>query len=162
MPSAAFIAGRAQRAFRGGRNAVLALALPFALGGVPASAQSTTDATTAMELTLELNALQPVERGCRFTFMVSNGLGKEISQVAFEIALFTKAGMISRLTIVDFKDLPAGKTKVRQFDFRDIDCADVGRVLVNDATQCVGNGVEADACIRHLNTRTGTEVVFGS
>lgn len=113
-------------------------------------------------LTLELNALQPSERGCRFTFVASNTLGSEVSQVAFELALFTKAGMISRLTIVDFKELPDGKTKVRQFDFPNMDCADIGRVLVNDATQCVGDGIEPGACIRNLKTQTGTEVTFGS
>ena len=162
MPYATHIAGFARRAFRFHGNAALALALalPVAFGGVSAGAQPADAAAT--EITLELNALQPTDRGCRFTFLVSNDLDKEISQVAFELALFTKAGMISRLTIVDFKDLPVGKTKVRQFDFPGVDCADIGRVLVNNATQCAGDRVEADTCIRHLNTRTGTEVVFGS
>src|SRR5690606_3274290 len=111
---------------------------------------------------LELNALQPRERGCRVTVLVSNDLGKELSHVAFELALFTKAVMIPRLTEVDFNDLPGGKTKVRIYEFIMPDCNDVGRVLVNNTSQCVGDGVEADACIRQLKTKTATEVTFGS
>src|SRR5690606_39648754 len=106
----------------------------------------------AGELALGLNWVQPGGRGGRVAFRVSNALGKELSQVAFELALFTKAGMISRLTVVDFKDLPVGKTKVRQYDLPSLNCADVGRILVNNTTECAGDGVEADACIRHLKT----------
>ena len=112
-------------------------------------------------LTVELNALQPSERGCRFTFMATNGLGGELSSVGLELVLFDKAGMVSRITIVDFKDLPEGKTKVRQFDFSGVDCGDLGRVLVNDATECAGAGIEPKACIRHLKTQSRTETAFG-
>ena len=117
---------------------------------------------TAPALAVELNALQPIENGCRFTFVTTNNLGGELANAAFELVLFDKAGMVSRMTIVDFKDLPQGKTKVRQFDFSGVDCANVGRVLVNDATQCVGDGIEPGACIRNLKTETRTETVFGS
>lgn len=112
-------------------------------------------------LSVELNALQPTDTGCRFTFVVANSLGGTLASAAFELVLFDKAGMVSRLTIVDFKDLPDGKTKVRQFDFSGVDCAGLGRVLVNDATQCTGEGIDAKACIAGLKTSTRTEVQFG-
>lgn len=115
----------------------------------------------APSLTVELNALQPSERGCRFTFIANNGLGGELSSVAFELVLFNKANVVNRITIVNFKDLPAGKTKVRQFDFSEVDCADLGRVLINDATECAGAGIEPGACIRRLETKTQTAITFG-
>lgn len=158
--SARSVPGNRKRASVAAASAVFAC-----LSILPATAQaqeSSAGEAASSSLTLELNALQPSERGCRFTFVATNELGNEVSQVAFELALFDKAGMISRLTIVDFKELPQGKTKVRQFDFPSVDCADLGRVLVNDATQCVGENVEAQACIRNLKTKTGTDVVFGS
>ena len=130
-------------------------------GAVAASAQDAQQAAAQPSLTVELNALQPSERGCRFTFVVTNQLGGELKSAAFELVLFDKAGMVSRITIVDFKDLPEGKTKVRQFDFSGIDCANLGRILVNDATECAGDGIEPKACIRHLKTETRSETVFG-
>ena len=127
----------------------------------PAANGTASGETGEQALTLELNALQPSERGCRFTFMATNGLGGDLSSAAFELVLFDKAGMVSRITIVDFKDLPEGKTKVRQFDFSGIDCANLGRILVNDATECAGTGIEPKACIRYLKTETRSETVFG-
>lgn len=139
-----------------------ALAAVF-VSPVEVSAQEAPGATgETPSLQLELNALQPSDKGCRFTFVAFNQLGGEVSQVAFELALFDKAGMISRLTIVDFKELPQGKTKVRQFDFPGVDCGNLGRVLVNDTTQCMGANIEPQACIRNLKTETGTDVIFGS
>lgn len=160
---AAAILKRAVRSKNNMMSAAAAGVSLLAVGMLPAAAQDAAPQVAAnSSLSLELNALQPSERGCRVTFLVSNELGKELSQVAFELALFTKAGMISRLTVVDFKELPVGKTKVRQYDLPKLDCNDVGRVLVNNTTQCVGDRVEADACIRQLKTKTATEVTFGS
>jgi len=112
-------------------------------------------------LTVELNALQKSDRGCRFTFVATNQLGAELSKAAFELVLFDTQGKVSRLTVVDFKDLPQGKTKVRQFDFSGLDCANIGRVLINDATECAGRGLYPKACIQSLTARTDTEVTFG-
>ena len=137
------------------------LVVAAAFGAAPAAAQETEEPAAEPSLLVELNALQPSERGCRFTFVVTNGLGGELASAAFELVLFNKAGMVSRITIVDFKDLPEGKTKVRQFDFANVDCADLGRVLVNDATECAGTGIEPKACIRYLKTETRTEAIFG-
>ena len=124
--------------------------------------ETTTSASgsgSAAELLLELNGLQPSDKGCRLTFVVTNNLGAELEQAAFEIALFNELGLVDRLTVLDFKDLPAGKTKVTRFDLSGADCAKVSRVLVNTATQCKGSGLAPSACIRQLKpkSRGGTE-----
>jgi hypothetical protein len=140
--------------------AITALAFVAPLGSV--SAQEATPLAASAKLAMELNALQPTANGCRFTFMVKNDLGGELSSAAFELVLFDKAGMVSRMTIVDFKDLPNGKTKVRQFDFSGVDCAQLGRVLINDATDCKGEGIDPRACIRALAPESRTAVTFGT
>ncbi|MFN3546282.1 MAG: hypothetical protein ACK4U0_02225 [Mesorhizobium sp.] len=137
-------------------TAVLAVSLPAggaALAQEPASAPS---------LRLEFNGLEPSSAGCRLTFVVENGLGASLDRAAFEIVLFNRDGLVDRLTVLDFKDLPAGKTKVRQFDLQNADCAGIGRVLVNDAVACEGEGVEPSACIRGLNAETKSDISFGS
>lgn len=63
--------------------------------------------------------------------------------------------------MLDFKDLPAGKTKVTRFDLAGADCAKVSRVLINSATECAGTGIEPDACMRRLKTETKTGIAFG-
>lgn len=142
------------------RGLAVAAAMSIAWGPAIAQDEMTEQATGA--LNLELNGLEPTDGGCRFTFVVENALEANLSRAAFELVLFDKNGLVDRLTIVDFLDLPAGKTKVRQFDFNGTDCAEVGRVLVNDATECAGEGIAPEACIRKLSTSTTAEIEFGS
>jgi hypothetical protein len=132
------------------------LAMPLVVG--PAWAQ---ESAPVPALTLEHNGAQPSEKGCRLTFVVNNALGADLSKAAFEIALFNEAGVVDRLTVLDFKDLPAGKTKVTRFDLAGTDCAKISRVLINSATECAGTGIEPDACIRGLKTETKTGIAFG-
>ncbi len=137
-------------------TAFLAVSLP---AGGAALAQ---EPATAPSLRLEFNGLEPSAAGCRLTFVVENGLGAALDRAAFEIVLFNRAGLVDRLTVLDFKELPAGKTKVRQFDLPNADCAGIGRVLVNDAVACEGAGVEPSDCIRNLKAETKSDISFGS
>jgi hypothetical protein len=145
----------------------VALALPFlaaAAGAQEAAPEGASPGGAAPEgaLKLELNAAQPSEKGCRLTFLVENGLGAELSEAAFEIALFDEAGVVGTLAVLAFKDLPAGKTKVTRFDLPGADCANISRVLVNHATQCNGAGIDPSACIRKLQTGSKASIAFGA
>lgn len=128
------------------------------MSAVPALAQT---AAPSPALTLELNGAQTSDKGCRLTFVVNNGLGAELTKAAYEIALFNEAGVVDRLTVLDFKELPAGKTKVTRFDLADVDCAGISRILVNHATECAGEGVEPTACLRKLKTTAKSDIAFG-
>lgn len=113
-------------------------------------------------LSLELNSLQPSDKGCRLTFVITNRLEGDVSRAAFEIALFDRTGMVDRMSVLDFRDLRRGKTKVSRFDLPGADCGKISRVLVNGATECTGSGVKAPDCIDELRTSTRTEIEFGS
>jgi hypothetical protein len=114
----------------------------------------------AASLTIELNALQPSDGGCRLSFVATNGLETDIGKAAYEMVLFDAAGLVERMTMLDLKDLPAGKTRVRQFELVGADCGKISRVLVNDAKTCEGPRLEPAGCIRNLKTTSKTEVPF--
>lgn len=137
---------------------LLTSALAMSLAMVPAWAQ---ESAPVPALSLELNGAQPSDKGCRLTFVVNNNLDADLSKAAFEIALFNQAGVVDRLTVLDFKELPAGKTKVTRFDLAGTECSKVSRVLINGATECTGTGVEPNACMRKLKTDTRTGIAFG-
>lgn len=145
-----------------GFNAASSLRFAF-LGAVLALATQNTAAQEAAkpELALELNAAQPSQKGCRLTFVVANRLGKDLNKAAFEIALFNELGVVDTLTVLDFNELPSGKTKVSRFDLPGYDCAKVSRVLVNRATECAGDGIEPGACMRQLSAGTKAKIIFG-
>lgn len=123
-----------------------------------AMAQDTSQTTS---LYLELNALQSGETGCRITFLAKNSLGAALDSAAFEVALFDANGAIDQLVTLDFNALAAGKTKVLQFELPELECSNVGRVLINDAPSCTGEGIEPSACLDHLETSTKVDVTFG-
>ena len=136
-------------------------AATMALAVVAAASARAEDQPAKPVLVLELNAAQPSEKGCRLTFVVTNNLGGELSKAAFEMAMFNEAGVVDRLTVLDFKDLPAGKTKVARFDLGGADCGKISRLLINTATECAGDGIEPTACLRDLRTETRTPIAFG-
>jgi hypothetical protein len=113
-------------------------------------------------LALELNGLAPSDKGCRITFVVSNNLQNPLEKASFEIVLFNSKGLVDRMTVLEFNDLPQGKTKVQQFDLPGAACGEIERILVNDAAECEGTGVEPSECIEHLTTESKSGVTFGS
>ncbi len=139
------------------------MAAAFFAAASPVSAQDAEAPVPdpAPALVLELNSAQPSDKGCRLTFVVTNNLGAELTKAAFEIALFNDAGVVDRLTVLDFNELPEGKTKVARFDLAGTDCAKVSRVLINHATECTGAGIDPKACLSQLKPETKSTIVFG-
>ncbi|SEB35192.1 hypothetical protein SAMN05216452_0211 [Nitratireductor aquibiodomus] len=136
----------------------IALALAGTLAAtLPGAAQD----PAAGAIKLELNALQKSEKGCRIAFVVENAMGQDIARAAYEIALFSKEGLVDRLLVLDFQELPNEKTKVRRFDLADADCDAIGRVLINDASACEGDGLEPGDCIARLEATSRGTVTFG-
>ena len=128
------------------------------VGGIAPVAAQDGDAA----LKIELNGLEQVDKACRMTFVVENALAVTITKAVFEVALFDAKGLVERLMVLDFRDLPKGRTRVRQFDAADTSCGAVSRILVNDATECAGEGLDPGACIAALTTSTTTQTKFGS
>ena len=112
------------------------------------------EAGAAKGLDVELNALATSQKGCLFTFVAGNGLAQDLSKVSFEFVIFNDKGTVERLALLDFRELPAGKSKVRQFDVPGIKCEGVKNLLINDAPVCQGEGVEKGRCMDGIVTRS--------
>jgi hypothetical protein len=121
----------------------------------PALAQ---DAAATGALSIEINDLTPSEKGCKLTFVAANALPQSLSKASFEFVLFDEKGLVERMAVLDFRDLPAGKTKVRQFDLPGTKCEAVKSLLINDAPVCAGEGVAKDACMKALKTGSKSPV----
>lgn len=113
---------------------------------------------TSSNLSIEINDLTPSEKGCKLTFVAANELPQSLSKVSFEFVLFDEKGLVERMAVLDFRDLPTGKTKVRQFDLPGTKCEAVKSLLINDAPVCTGDGVAKDACMKALKTGSKSAV----
>ncbi|MCE8006153.1 hypothetical protein [Aestuariivita sp.] len=97
-------------------------------------------------LDIELNATQQAEAGCQLTFVAVNGHAAEVEQAVFETVLFKSDGAVDRLTLFDFGALPPGLPRVRQFVVQGLQCAELGRLLINGVHACRAPDVPGDAC----------------
>lgn len=112
------------------------------------------EAAAPKALEVELNALAASQKGCLFTFLAVNGFAQDISKVSFEFVIFNDKGTVERLALLDFRELPAGKSKVRQFDVPGVKCETVKNLLINDSPVCEGAGLEKGRCMDGIVTRT--------
>ncbi len=134
--------------------ALLAVATP-----VVAFAQSAGD--TPARLNLELNAAQDVGGACRLTFVARNETGAPIDQAVFETVIFDTSGGVVSLSLFDFRDLPADRPRVRQFDLPGMACDNIGQALINGASTCVVDGTESGVCqdALTLGSRLSVELI---
>lgn len=133
------------------------LALALAGIGNASLAQEASD-TAHAGLKIELNAAADMDGACRLSFLVENRLGAALSEAVFETVLFDATGAVDRLTLFDMRDLPAGRPRVRQFQIDDVSCARIGRILINGAQTCKGEGVEEGACMDDLDLTSRTDI----
>ncbi len=112
-------------------------------------------------LSIDLNATQQLEQACRLVFVATNKIGTSIDEMSFETVLFDTAGTVDRFALFDFKDLPVGKTRVRQFDLPETRCSDIGRILINGSASCKGQSFKGTECMDHLDLKSSskTEIV---
>ena len=139
---------------------LLVAAQVFALAGA-ALAQDTATQAEPPFLAIELNMIEQQADTCRLTFLAQNGLGVDVSAAVFETVLFDRTGQVIDLTLFDFRDLPDGSPRVRQFDLADVGCATVGKVLLNDVHACSGESLTPEVCAAGLrwSSRTDVEVL---
>lgn len=105
----------------------------------------------AARLFLELNAVRDVDGACRLTFQAQNATGVEIDQAVFETVIFDTSGAVVSLSLFDFRDLPAGRPRVRQFELPDLACDSIGKALINGASSCVVDETENGICDEALS-----------
>lgn len=131
-----------------------AAALVFLTGA--ACAQEATDKAAPSGLSIELSAAQPVENACLLSFVARNPGETDINRAVYEVVLFNEKHLVHQLTLLDFQDLPAGKTRVRQFQFAGLDCPQISQVLFNGASTC--EGADPAACVNGLTLSAQTDI----
>lgn len=134
------------------------LALPLISEAGLASAEG---AAETGGVSIELSAAEARGQGCLLSFVVENGFEQDITAAVYETVLFGAQGEVALLTLLDFQDLPAGRPRVRQFQFGTMACNQISRILINGAEQCDLDGGPANACVSglKLKSRLETEMI---
>ena len=97
----------------------------------------------AEDVQVELNALENSENRCRMTFVIENKGKAAVDSLKLDLALFNTEGAVYRRMVVDMAPVRANKTVVKAF-VTEGECAQMGKVLVNEVTACTPG--DAAAC----------------
>lgn len=122
-------------------------------------AASTTD-EAGQALSIELNKSTDAGAGCRLTFVAKNDTGAALEKASYEIAVFDSKNQVARLLIFEFGALAMGKTLVREFEYPDLTCANISRILVNTSPECVSGGQASAVCLGSLKTSSLSSIQF--
>lgn len=120
-------------------------------GIIPCVSLAQSDTQSSSKIDLELNTLSDTDTACRLTFVATNKTNATIDQAVFETVVFDNSGSVFTLSLFDFRDLPQGRPRVRQFDVPGISCSSVGRVLINGANTCTSDGADSTLCSSALS-----------
>lgn len=134
------------------------LVAAFAVSPGAASAQEA--AAPAQNLSIELNKSSDTAAGCRLTFVAKNDTGSAIDKASYEIAVFDGNNQVTRLLIFEFGSLALGKTKVVEFEYPNLKCGGISRILVNTSPECVVAGAASPVCLADLKTGSLSDIAF--
>jgi hypothetical protein len=132
--------------------------LAFWLSSASADPQPTPPASASAATSIELNKLEPVDKGCRAYLVINNQSDTAYQSFKIDLVLFQTDGVIGRRFSIDLAPLKAHKKTVKLFDVDGIACDKVGSLLINDVMECKADGAAVGDCLQHLTTSTLTKV----
>jgi hypothetical protein len=80
--------------------------------------------------------------------------------MALELVLLDWNGMTERFILVRTGEVPAGRTRIRQFDIANLECDDLGGILLNDIDDCSGDGLTPDVCLDRVSVSSLVSAPF--
>lgn len=107
---------------------------------------------------IELNKLEPADKGCRPYLVINNPTDTAYQSFKIDLVLFQTDGVIGRRFSIDLAPLRARKKSVKLFDIDGIACDKIGSLLINDVMECKAGGNAVDNCLQHLTTSSLTNV----
>lgn len=120
------------------------------------------DAASTKKLMIELNSQKQVGTSCQVSFLMKNDLGQEIKQFIFEIVIFDENQQVVKLLVLNSGELIKGKTRVKRYGLKNVNCQKVSRYLINDIKQCDAKGFTPKLCLQSLELTNKTTAKFGS
>lgn len=125
----------------------------FVLAGVatlPAGAQEP-------DVSVELNKLEPQEKGCRAYVVVANGSDTTYQSFKLDLVLFGTDGIIAKRFALDLAPLKGNKRTVKLFDLDSVACDGVGSFLVNDVLECRSEAGAVADCLARIKVSSLTK-----
>lgn len=103
-------------------------------------------------VSLELNKLEPDEKGCRTSLVLNNTTDHTYQSFAPEIYLFQADGVIAKRLTINLAPIKPQKKTVKIFTLDGVACDKIGSLLINDIVECKNEAGPQPDCLDHLTT----------
>lgn len=111
---------------------------------------------------IELNSQEQIGGNCQVSFVMKNSLSVLIQEFAFELVIFNQNQKISKLLLLKSGELPKGKTRVKIYGLKAMNCNNISRFLVNDIKECSGENLTPKLCLQALQLNSRTSAKLGA
>ena len=112
------------------------------------------------KLDIELNSIGLRNDSCEVYLRVRNQTPVGYDVFKIDLAFFDRAGVINDRSLVDLGPLRANKTSLHVFQMPDMECGDVGEVLLNDVTECTPSDGSAADCLSFVTLSAKGDIAF--
>lgn len=111
---------------------------------------------------VQLNKMSAVSEACRIYLVFENRTGEAYDAYTLDLVMFDADGEILRRLAVEAGAMPEGKTRVKPFDLSGTDCANVGKILLNEVMTCEGpqGGGSSASCTKAAHPESRIETPF--
>ncbi len=111
-------------------------------------------------VSIELNKLESRESGCHAYLVSHNQTPENFTELIVDLVIFRSDGIIERVIGVSLAPLPTTKTGVKVFNLQ-LACNQIGRLLINDVTECRTNQDMHSGCLDLLSpsSRASAELI---
>ena len=113
-------------------------------------------------LDIELNSISKRADSCEVYLRVRNKTATGYSIFKVDLAFFDRSGVINDRSLVELGPLRANKTSLHVFQMPEMDCGNVGEVLLNDITECTPTDAAAGVsdCLSIVTLSSKGDIAF--
>jgi hypothetical protein len=101
-------------------------------------------------LSVELNKLEPHDKGCRVYILIGNPNETRFQSLKLDLIFFRPDGVIDRRLAIDVAPVYPNKKTVKTFDLDSITCEAIGTILLNEVMDCRGDNGPIVDCLARL------------
>lgn len=134
-----------------------AIAMTAAVATIASAASAQSGEPQQNEISVELNKLEPLEKGCRAYIVVANGSETAYQSFKLDLVLFGSDGIIAKRFALDLAPLKASKRIVKLFDLDGVACDGVGNLLINDVLECRSDTADVPDCLARMKVSSLTK-----
>ncbi|HBC06492.1 MAG TPA: Tat pathway signal sequence domain protein [Rhodospirillaceae bacterium] len=109
---------------------------------------------------VELNKLEPLASACRAYLVLTNKAGMAFRDLKLDLVIFDTDGIVVRRVAVQGGPIPDGKTSLKVFDIDGVQCAKIGRFLLNGVMTCEAEDDKRDGCVGLIDTSSRAPVAL--